>query len=153
MTYTIIGVDPGMNTGIAMYTTKHVDPLFYSTICAGMNQTMISLEYLCENNWIDNIIVACEKYTITGRTAKLTQQHDALEITGAVKYLCLRKKMMFHPVQPSVSKKIGNTDRLRTLGWYKPVQKGMDHHNDAASLVVAAIAQLFPELLKTMDVI
>lgn len=94
--------------------------------------------------------IACERYTITSRTAKLTRQPHALEFIGALRSLASDYPSVTFLLQSkSDAIKLGNDGLLRKLGWYTP---GAGHANDAARQVLLALAgrhpQLFDELLR-----
>lgn len=73
--------------------------------------------------------VAVERYVITQKTAKLTQQPAALEFIGIVRQLCDKSgSQMVTQMKSDVSRMARNTV-LKELGWW---QAGKDHANDAA---------------------
>lgn len=151
--FAVIGVDPGLMTGIFVFrymyhdgggyippdTALLVDPYQVPAVEVG--------EWLWRKiDWIEDtdqgpgpgdIHIAIEKYIITTRTAKLTQQHEALEVTGAVKSTAAQSFSKPKVTQyMKANLKFANDDALRRAGWYT---KGMRHANDAARQAYALL--------------
>lgn len=102
-----------------------------------------------DNQAINEIHIVCEAFTINDHTAKETRQYDALEVIGAVKYLCEVYNVTFHtPVAPGTRKVVTNK-LLQDLDWYKTSPD--KHMIDASKHVVAfglRMGVLKPDILK-----
>lgn len=113
----ILAVDPGGTTGWMEWRDGEV---------AGWEEP----DWLA---WLDSRdfdydIFVIEKYTITPKTAKLSQQTDALRCTGALEFLAYPDhKVIFQT--PAEAKAFSTDAKLKRIGWYMP---GMGHRNDAA---------------------
>jgi hypothetical protein len=118
----IIAVDPGGTTGYVIWRG-------YPTF--GQCDNQLAFVDMCYNHMLDNPggTIVIESYLITARTAKLTQQHEPLEIIGALRYLASRCAWNFVMQKPAEAKRFCDDDRLRKMGWFG---KGARHSNDAA---------------------
>jgi hypothetical protein len=143
--YVILGIDPGEMTGLfrSIYTE------------ANGNVVSVNLGYQFDRNEVmqamntqvtewsklfgpENVHVAVERYIITKRTASLSQQPAAMEITGAVKgFAELAGVEVKQYLKANL--KYANDDMLRTMGWYK---KGHRHANDAARQASALLKEV-----------
>lgn len=151
--FAVIGVDPGLMTGIFVFIHMHHDGGGYippktelvakpyqvpaHEVGTWLWETIDWLEDTDQGPYPGDIHIAVEKYIITSRTAKLTQQHEALEVTGAVKSTA--SQMYSKPKVTQYAKanlKFANDDALRRAGWYT---KGMRHANDAARQAYALL--------------
>lgn len=147
----VIGVDPGLMTGIFVFTHWHFDGWGFERndmlatpyqvpadeVGAWLWKEIDRIEDIDQGPYMDDIHIAVEKYIITSRTAKLSQQHEALEVTGAVKSTAAQTYSK--PVVRQYAKanlKFANDDALRRAGWYT---KGMRHANDAARQAYALL--------------
>lgn len=92
-------------------------------------------------------LVVIEKYTITTRTARLTQQSDALEVTGAVKQLCNDADVPVIVQMKSNAAKIASDKVLRGIGWFV---SGQRHANDAARHALLALAGFDPIIFEAL---
>ncbi len=121
---TVVAVDPGGTTGLAVWSpdlglslrevSPAIDAVFW---LADMARTLEPTTFVVE------------KYIITPATAKLSQQHDALEIIGALKYLVRKYDHKMVMQSPSEAKAYSTNDKLKRVGWYRP---GLDHARDAS---------------------
>ncbi len=143
--YVIIGVDPGEMTGVFVVTHSEKGEIINN----------IDLGYQCDRSdvmpqlseqitgWAtewgpENVHVAVERYIITKRTASLSQQPAAMEITGAVKgFAELAGVEVKQYLKANL--KYANDDMLRRMGWYK---KGHRHANDAARQASALLKEV-----------
>jgi hypothetical protein len=80
--------------------------------------------------------VAVERYIITARTAKLSQQTDALEVTGMVKAVAAIQCMSGVRQYMKANLKFASDAALKRAGWYDPKQP---HANDAARQAYALL--------------
>lgn len=111
--------DPGRVCGVAVYDTMKQ---YYVNFGAYETPTPAVLS--------DAHVVIVEKFQVDGRTAKMSQQPDALKQIGAIEATCreLRIPVVFQ--MPSVAKKFSTDDKLKALGWHNKTKDG--HSNDAA---------------------
>lgn len=79
-----------------------------------------------------------ERYIITPATAKMTQQHDALEIIGALKYLARQHDHRIEMQSPSEAKGYSTDTKLKKVGWYNP---GEPHARDASRHVLLYLSK------------
>lgn len=113
----ILAVDPGGTTGRAEWH----DGQFNS------GEEPDWLAWLDSRDFYHDIFVI-EKYTITAKTAKLSQQTEALRITGALEWIAYPCKRVIMQT-PAEAKAFSTDGKLKKIGWYRP---GMGHANDAA---------------------
>lgn len=154
--YAIIGVDPGKMTGIFVFQHMHHDGGGYipprtdtliepyqvpvEEVGIWLWEKIDWLEDIDQGPYPGDIHIAVEKYIITQRTARLSQQHDALEVTGAVKAVAAQSYSK--PVVNQYLKanlKFASDDMLRTMGWFTPK---MRHANDAARQASALLKEV-----------
>jgi len=119
----LLAVDPGGTCGYAYLLND--DTVFASQLPP--------LEFLtCAHSWLSDfpeMECVVERYTITQRTIKLSRQSDALEVTGALRYLAHAyggREIVLQ--QPADVMRLFTNDRLKELGWYVP---GKEHACDA----------------------
>jgi hypothetical protein len=90
------------------------------------------------NTWVFNLgshlWLGWEMYVVTGGGGRFGSPEYSLEMIGAVKSACRRYRVTTLPPQPSAARKLGDDDKLRRLGWYRPGQR---HANDAANHLLA----------------
>ena len=127
MTMTAIAIDPGGTTGLAFSG--------YGTTLAGSRErtdTFVMLEEL-ELRAADlgpYLTFVVEEYKITARTAKLSQQHTALEIIGCIRYFCHKYECELVLQRPGDAKRFATDRRLKQAGFWQ--KGGGGHANDAA---------------------
>lgn len=132
-----LAVDPGGTTGYAWAWMALNENL---QVSADQDLPLPFLDTV--NTWIGGnreAEIVVERYTITQRTIKLTRQADALEVTGALRYLAHayggRKIILQNPAD---AMRLFTNDRLKKLGWYVP---GKEHANDALRHLGYRLAQ------------
>lgn len=80
--------------------------------------------------------VVCESFV--PRPGVRTWQPAALEIIGALRWLCWQHKTQFAIQSPADAKRFATDDKLKTIGWWTPTKGG--HANDAyRHLLLAAV--------------
>ena len=85
-------------------------------------------------------------FTITPKTAKLTQQQGTIKVNGAIDWVCHRRNWIFEDVQsPATAKKRSSDEDLKEMGLYVPTRGG--HANDASRHMILAIERHVPSLL------
>lgn len=135
----VIGVDPGDGVGVATlfgdYFTSRAydDPWIAVTVIEGMLDA------------VPDAVVACERYAMVQHNRPMTAQPEALEVTGALRYVCMRRVVRFIQFSPGDAARPGSPTNLRRLGWYRASR--YDHANRAAAQVAAALLELAPSVL------
>ncbi len=125
-----IGIDPGKTTGYASYdseTGRFHSNEYPTTILFRV------LDNICAGDYRPEIVI--ERFTITARTARLTQQSDALRIIGAVEYIAHQGHASV-TFSPTSRKKFGTNGMLKQLGWF---HGGEGHADDAARHLLALL--------------
>ncbi len=125
-----IGIDPGKTSGFASYDTDS------GVFRSGEYSTTLLfrlLDNICAGDYRPEIVI--ERFTITARTARLTQQSEALRIIGAVEYIahCGHASVTF---SPTTRKKFGTNAMLKSIGWF---HGGEGHADDAARHLLALL--------------
>lgn len=121
----IIAIDPGGATGVAVYDQGTFTSLEYNGSFENQADDMIELFYRYTPK-----IVVCETYTITARTAQLSQQHEALMLIGIIRWLCRRGTPELVMQSPAQAKAFSTDAKLRSIFWHRTTGGG--HANDAA---------------------
>jgi hypothetical protein len=150
--YIIIGVDPGATTGLYVHRTyeaNHTEVPQGGLQVPAWHIPELLHDWVIRANahmWDDDegteephgIYFAVERYIITQRTAKLTQQADALEVTGMVKAVAYLDHVNVHQY---VKGNLGfaSDAMLRKVGWRTP---GMEHADDAARQAFAMLKDI-----------
>lgn len=133
----IIAVDPGETCGWSMFDehTDHWDP---AGVAAGQ-AVSDDWEDWCAVNVNASCILVVEKFVITSRTAELSPQPRAIEVTGVMKFIARRTGAQFYGNQtPSAAKKFASDAQLRKAGLWRP---GQDHARDAIRHLLLAMTQ------------
>ena len=141
--YVIIGVDPGKTTGLFMFSNHPRygfldDMILRAEITAeDVPKYMTSLivkavDYV----GYGGVHIAVERFVITGRTAKLSQQADALEVTGMVRAFAQLHTSNRIKQYMKANLKFANDAALRKAGWYSAKQ---GHATDAARQAYALL--------------
>lgn len=125
-----LGVDPGGTTGIALVeVTSDSGPMRWSVESHQfpVEQAMIWLHEAIALGQADIDLVAVERYQVTSRTAKFSQQMSAPEIIGAVRAFSLINPTEFVLQSPADAKTVWTNKRLMAADI---LVKG-DHARDA----------------------
>lgn len=131
---TVVGVDPGGTTGLALWSPTQ-----------GLTMRQIegadnAVDFLADcARTLHGATFVVEKYIITPATAKLSQQHDPLEIIGAIKYLVRKYDHKLVMQSPSEAKAFSTNDKLKRVQWYTP---GQDHARDASRHVLLYLSKV-----------
>ena len=126
---TYIAVDPGGTTGVAMTGNGQ-------TVATWELSPMEAVE-LVEDFIDENSVVVCESFT--PRPGVRTWQPDAVEVIGALRYLCFKRGLELVLQSPAAAKRFGTDDKLKRIGWYKPTRGG--HSNDAVRHLLIAMVR------------
>ena len=113
MTETVLGVDPGGNTGLCLLRIgAHIEPEVMDFGQVTWPQILGVAE-----SWVVRCdAVACERYTITQRTAQLTRQPEALYVIGMLYFLAEAAQVPMVLQSPADAKAAFSNDRLKELG-------------------------------------
>jgi hypothetical protein len=140
--YVIIGIDPGLMTGVFLYT-NHTRYGFLDDIRGDQVPASAVPRYLHNvvskaTDYVGHrrVHVAVEKYIITAKTAKLSQQTEALEVTGMAKAIVSLYAATDVRQYAKANLKFASDDMLKAVGWSTP---GMRHANDAARQAFALL--------------
>lgn len=142
----VVGVDPGTTTGIFAVSVSIVDKLLESEVRSEFTSYQLDAEKAVaalelQLRRFPEVLVACERYIITSRTARLTQQPAALELIGTFKQLCREYGAPFLLQMKSDAAHLARDKLLKRVGWF---QRGQDHANDAARQALLALATADP---------
>lgn len=137
----VIGVDPGKMTGIYVYSS---DPAPKPALATQAMQVPVQhmpyvlngLFHLATACYGGHCHVAVERFIINARTAKSSQQGDALEVTGMVKAVAAIQCMPEVRQYMKANLKFASDAALKRAGWYDPKQP---HANDAARQAYALL--------------
>lgn len=139
-----IGVDPGKTCGLAIVYQR-------SSGFADFKVTSLSAHDACDAVWhllsyARNRFVHCavERYTMSGNTAKMTRQNDAIEVIGALRWMITRagRAATFNTYGAAEATKIGPHDLQRQIGWWNVGAE--DHERRAVSQLLIDISQHQP---------
>lgn len=149
----IIGVDPGSTTGLFGVVVGRNDDDCVAILTAwgqtkddpaGSVDVMLRV-MLALGVPPHRLNVAIEKYVITQRTAKLTRQPAALEVTGAVKGITRSRGGRVWEFTASNAKKFASDDLLERVGWMEKKGYAKRHARDAARQAWTCLAEVdFP---------
>lgn len=152
---TILGVDPGTTTGLFLVTVAVTtddnggDVTVRSDFTGwqvGRRSVPDITSYILGRTPAPSL-VAVERYTITTRTARLTQQPTALEIIGVVKHTCDAADVAYVEQSKSNAAKLASDAALRSIGWHA---RGRRHENDAARHVLLSLAGHDPVIFEAL---
>jgi len=144
---TILAIDPGLATGIAVVTQKNGNLSIWSAreldpIKTGAYaQAMLSDPFVLGASDLEIVI---ERFTITAATAKNSQAPWSLEVIGMIKWL-VHDELNWDPDTiimqgPAEAKRLITNDILKKHGlWHKG---GQGHANDAIRHAVYRYARL-----------
>lgn len=91
----------------------------------------------CAVNVNSGCVLVVEKFTVTRRTAELSPQPRAIEVTGVMKFIARRTGATFDNRQtPAAAKKFVPDSQLRKVGLWRP---GEDHARDALRHLLLAM--------------
>ena len=142
--FVVVGVDPGKMTGLFVYSpngrTEHGLKPYYHWLEIEAKNVPIAVHSmiveLADRYGHANVHIAVERFIINSRTAKSSQQTDALEITGMVKGFA--RLHTPNPVRQymKANLKFANDEALKRAGWYSPK---LGHATDAARQAYALL--------------
>jgi len=131
----ILGIDPGGTTGLAMLDVRSPREWSIETREMPADEALDWLHWeLLHSGDVD--LVAIERFFISARTARLSAQHDAIEIIGAVRMCCRATDTDMVRQSPADAKTVWPDHRLQSAG----ITVRGEHARDAARH--AALASL-----------
>lgn len=150
--YVLIGVDPGKTTGLFLYSNASrfgfLDRQYlHDQVDADDAPKRISDLIVKATDYVGygGVHIAVERFIITGRTAKLSQQTDALEVTGMVKAFARLHTRNSITQYMKANLKFANDGALKRAGWYS---SKLGHATDAARQTYALLKDVdYPEWL------
>lgn len=126
----ILAIDPGLTTGWACLTlTVYGDDQFDSGQIENRHTFERFFDGFTDNRGGGDLAVVCERFTITGDTARKSPQLDPLYIIGYMDGRCSRLGIPFILQLPSEAMSFADDAKLKRVGWWNP---GCGHANDAA---------------------
>jgi hypothetical protein len=150
--YILIGVDPGKTTGLFVYSNGprfgFLDRQYLrDEVDAEQMPKRMSDLIVKATDYVGygGVYIAVERYIVTGRTAKLSQQTDALEVTGMVKAFATLHTSNSIRQYMKANLKFANDAALRRAGWHS---SKLGHATDAARQAYALLKDVdYPEWL------
>lgn len=126
----VFAVDPGGTSGWACWRDGEV-----TSGQLEFDPFVDMFEQGLQHGWCINVIVA-ERFTISARTVKLSQQTTALEVIGYLRAMAHLEGIPFVLQTPADAKRFTQVDndahaRLDMLGWTQRPLAKHDHANDA----------------------
>lgn len=120
-----LAIDPGGTTGYAAFDRNRFESGQLAGNFEAQSHALNDLFFR-----VSPAVVICETYTITERTAHLSQQPEALMLIGLVRYFvsCAALKLVMQ--RPSQAKGFATDQKLKALDWFYPTPGG--HRNDSA---------------------
>lgn len=126
----VIGVDPGKQTGVAIYGNGRFimgDDMPASEVGLFVDAYIMELRSQDPDS---RIVMACERFNVGGSTLKMTRQADATEVTGKMRDIAKKHGITLVIQNAADAKKMGAPVILRSIGWWTPRKR---HANDAAA--------------------
>lgn len=132
-----LAFDPGGSTGWAVHGPGLPYAGFYASELHGTfeEQAQVMADLFYKYN---PAVVVYESYTITQRTAQLSQQHEPLMLIGLIRWFASRNHIQAISQKPAQAKSFATDKRLKALDWYASTPGG--HANDAARHLVTWLA-------------
>ncbi len=130
---TVVAVDPGGTTGLALWSPE------MGLTLRELAPADSAVDWLADTaRSLKKATFVVERYIITPATAKMSQQHDALEIIGALKFLVRRHGHAMVMQTPAEAKAFSTDAKLKRVGWYSP---GEGHARDASRHALLFLAK------------
>lgn len=139
----ILGVDPGGTTGVSLktptqwITTQHKAEEF--------PRVLLNTIFDAKERHRQELHVVAERFVPS--TRHLSNQADALELIGFIKYTCQNQEIPFSLQTPAAAKGIAPNPLLKHIGAYA---KKTPHGNDAARHTALYISQKYPAEWRTL---
>lgn len=133
----LLAVDPGGTSGWAESTLQNpAADLTYGQYTP--SEMAARLRLFCAQSSFEERVLLMERFTITVKTGKNTQQTDALELIGLGRYLAEWHGVEFELQSPGDAKGFATNPQLKKWGVWVPVQ---DHARDAVRHLVLGCAK------------
>lgn len=150
--YVIFGVDPGKTTGLFVYSNGprfgFLDRQYMrDEIDAELMPKRMTDLIVKATDYVGfgGVHIAVERFIINARTAKSSQQGDALEVTGMVRAFAKLHTRNEITQYMKTNLKFANDAALRRAGWYS---SKLGHATDAARQAYALLKDVdYPEWL------
>lgn len=150
--YVIFGVDPGKTTGLFVYSNGprfgFLDRQYMrDEVDAELMPKRMTDLIVKATDYVGfgGVHIAVERFIINARTAKSSQQGDALEVTGMVRAFAKLHTRNEITQYMKANLKFANDAALRRAGWYS---SKLGHATDAARQAYALLKDVdYPEWL------
>lgn len=135
----MIGVDPGLVTGLCSFNVQDSETLPIWGIEHWQLDHLGTAAFFedCREIWKrggpSDVVVAMESFIITPGTSKKTQAPWSLETIGAVRYFVETSGLQLRMSAPSAHKKLISDDVLKRAGLHFP---GEGHATDASRVAL-----------------
>jgi hypothetical protein len=134
----ILWIDPGKTCGLI--AVKIDGTLYRNTECSALDCLTVAESIIAQ---VRPLSIGVERYVITRQV--MTQQTDALEVIGALRWICSKWGLQLHMQSRSDRTKVTN-EMLRDLGLWTPrVQSPGGHVNEAARHAVIHLMRTQPQ--------
>ena len=137
--YVLIGIDPGKMTGVFVYFEDGLRDAVQHPREEIARHTADSLKRWADWYGPHNLHIAIERYIITPNTAKLSQETDALEVTGMVKGFAQVNNIKDVRQYTKTNLRYADDNMLRSVGWQIACLR---HANDAARQTFALLKDI-----------
>jgi hypothetical protein len=119
----IVAIDPGKMVGYAV----RADSIGFHASQSDKWEFLTWADPVGWDEWFDVVII--ERYIITPKTAKLSQQHDALDVLGVIRWWCHKADVPLLEYSAAEAKSFSTDAKLKAASMWTP---GQDHACDAA---------------------
>lgn len=143
----LIGVDPGLATGLCVIDISDMDnPTPLESFELTNSEFYDKMDELIER-YGNNLEIVVENYIVTEATAKKTPQPYSLQLKGVCLYLG-HKHGINVTVQDPSRKSFATNDKLRKVGFW--VKNSNGHDNDAYRHAMVWIVDHYPKWTKNL---
>lgn len=140
----ILGVDPGGTTGVSLKTPTQ----WITTQYKAEEFPRFFLNLVCDaNGYSCHTLLRVVTERFVPSTRHLSNQADALELIGFIKYTCQDQEIPFSLQTPAAAKGIAPNPLLKHIGAYT---KKTPHGNDAARHTALYISKKYPAEWRNM---
>lgn len=157
----VIGLDPGDSTGLFIIIVGPSSAIRFRASQGDPTSQLELLEHRLEAARAQDADahIACERYTVSARTGKLTQQSTPQRVIGRVETLAEKFDATFTLQSPGDAKAFCSNELLRRIGfWSKPSDVGCRDANDvndaarhAVLMLAKTRASVFDRLISVDD--
>ena len=138
-----VGVDPGVSTGLVILRGDGFK-IHAQQGSPGVTLDDFTTRFSFLNNVGYDVLVGCERYVVTGETARRSAQPVPLQVVGVAAQLARLNNWSFHLQSPSDVKALVDNAFLRRVGLYttprEVEQRDADDVNDAMRHALAVLA-------------